>query len=183
MTVCSLTRGDSRDDFSDIYENHQTRVQNLVWIDKLTYILPSGWCFLITLMFSFTKWVWWVSVFPCLEQCDIVTALDLFCFQPCISLLSDCLFLCAMLGLLSSLCLGYCVILWISSSCSFPFSPSNSVCSVIQLISCSPLCQNFHFLGKQWLPSAGKHWFHVHKRQILLSAQYRLSSAAVGQLL
>lgn len=147
---------------SDIYENHQIRVQNLVWIDKLTYILPYGRCFLITLLFSFTKWVLWVCVFPCWEQCDIIRALDLFCLQPCISLLSDCLALCALMGLLSSL--SALDIVLFSRFLHPPLPPSHIQTVSVMLISSSPLCQNFQFLGKQWLPSADNHWFQVQER-------------------
>lgn len=55
-------------------------------------------------------------------------------------------------------------------------SPShllNWACNVIQLLLCSLLCQNFHFLRKQWPPSAGNHWFHVYRRETPLSAEYR----------
>lgn len=175
----SLTRIDSHDDFSDIYENHKMKLQNLVWIDRLTFILLYGSCFLITLLFSSTKWVWWVSVFPCLAQWDFVRALGLFCLHFFVLWLPVLCVHCWFFSLfcLHCLCLGYCLFLHISSSSSFPFLSSNCVCNAIQLLPCSPLCQYFHFLKKQWP-------LHVHRRETLLSAQYRSClSTTVGQLL
>lgn len=113
-----------------------------------------------SLPYSLTEWVWWVSVFLCLTQWDFVRALDLFCPHPLISLHTDCLFFVSnrcffSLFSLICLCLGYCLFLHISSCFSFPVSSLNWACNVIQLLLCSLLCQNFHFLRKQWPPSAG----------------------------
>lgn len=185
----SLTGGDSHDDFRDIYENRKIQLQNLVWIDRLTFILLYGLCFLITLLFSFTKWIWWVKCFSLFGTMR-------FCQSPWSVLSSDSHFSafwlpvlcvhCCFFSLFSHhfLCLGYFIFLRISSSSSFPFSSLNCVCNAIQLLSCSPLCQNLHFLRKQRPPSAGNHWFHVHRRETLLSAQCRSClSTTVGQLL
>lgn len=157
----------SHGNLGDIYENHKIHVQNLIWIDRLTFVLFYGSCFLLTLLCSSTKWVLWVSVFPCLAQWDFVRDLNLFCLQPLISLLSDCFFF----------------------GCSACFSPFSFIVSDTVFFSIFPhlplclftfkLCLFSCYLlhcarissSKLWLPSAGNNWFHVHRREIPLSAQ------------
>lgn len=45
----------SHGNLGDIYENHKIHVQNLIWIDTLTFVLFYGSCFLLTLLCSSTK--------------------------------------------------------------------------------------------------------------------------------
>lgn len=97
-----------------------------------------------------------------MAQWYTVRAFDLFCLQPLISLLADCRFFVGTAGFFPfSLIVIFNLGIVFSSyflSCFFPLLISNA----IQLLSCSPLCKNFHFLVKQ---CPGSHLLHVCRRE------------------